>query len=82
MVDCFQSIAPNLSSSKKKEVSNLQKFEYEAGKLSAFKEICCSVFWQVMQCMRSGAFLTCKVSDLAVTPAAVEGTGKGGPASY
>lgn len=63
LVDCFQRIPANVSSSKEKEVSSLEEFEYEAGKLAAFKKRSAAlVFWQVMQCRRSGAFLTWKAA--------------------
>lgn len=73
LVDYFQCIPTNVDGSKKKEARDLDKFEYEAGKLTAFKkrvnlaqilktleEICHSVFWQAVQWRKSGAFLTCK----------------------
>ena len=38
LVDYFQCIPTNVGGSKKKEASDLDKFEYEAGKLPAFKK--------------------------------------------
>lgn len=57
LVDCFQRIPANVSSSKEKEVSSLEEFEYEAGKLAAFKKRSAALVFG-RSCSAGGAVLS------------------------